>query len=56
MGEVGSLTFNGASKTVVGWHGFGRGWGPQQGGMPRGHEARAIDQIVNIVLLINRRF
>ena len=28
MGEVGSLTFNGDSKTVVGWHGYGRGWDP----------------------------
>ena len=42
MSEVGSLTFNGASNTVVGWHGYGRGWGPQQGGMPPGQEARTI--------------
>ena len=28
IGEVVSLTFNGASNTVVGWHGYGRGWRP----------------------------
>ena len=51
MGEVGSLTFNGASNTVVGWHGYVRGWGPYQGGMPPGQEARTIGQIKNIVLV-----
>ena len=51
MGEVGSFTFNGASNTVVGWHGYGRGWGPQQGGMTPGQEARTIGPIINIVLV-----
>ena len=44
MGEVGSLTFNGASNTVVGWHGYERDWGPQQGGIPPEQEARTIGQ------------
>ena len=51
MGEVGSLTFNGAINTVVGWHGYGLGWVPQQGGMPPGQEARTIGQIIDIVLV-----
>ena len=28
MGEIAAVTFNGASNTVVGQHGYGRGWGP----------------------------
>ena len=51
MGEIGSLTLNGASNTVVGWHGYGRGWGHNRGGDAPGQEARTIGQIINNVLV-----
>ena len=47
MGDVGSLTFNGASNTVV----MGEVGAHNRGGMPPGQEARTISQIINIVLV-----
>ena len=46
MGEVGPLTFNGAGKTVVGSHGYGRGRAHNPGGMPPGDEAKTIEKIL----------
>ena len=48
MGEVGPLAVNGASKTVVGYHDYGRGRAHNPGGMPPGQEAKTIEK--NIVL------